>query len=127
MLRGPPSLPEQRYRQQDSDETFSAWLQALADWGEAAAASQHLGKFGQTDQAHPPAVAPARTAPKGHLTPGPRIGKSVRSRPPVVARWGGAGHELEIEKQACRDRLRRPAQPRRRPLQGPGKPSAWRR
>ena len=43
-----PYLNGNSYRGKDSDETFDAWLQALADWSEGGEQPANLGKFGPT-------------------------------------------------------------------------------
>ena len=51
-----PYLNGNSYRGKDSDETFDAWLQALADWSEGGEQPANLGKFGQTRISSPPSA-----------------------------------------------------------------------
>ncbi|HBO9600723.1 TPA: exodeoxyribonuclease V subunit beta, partial [Pseudomonas aeruginosa] len=89
------------YRGKDSDETFDAWLQALADWSEGGEQPANLGKFGQTRiKLTAKRVAPKHAALRAidawaaHQEERPDLAPHL-----LLHALGEVGHELEIEKQ----------------------------
>ncbi|PBD26394.1 hypothetical protein CLM86_17010 [Pseudomonas aeruginosa] len=96
-----PYLNGNSYRGKDSDETFDAWLQALADWSEGGEQPANLGKFGQTRiKLTAKRVAPEHAALRAidawaaHQEERPDLAPHL-----LLHALGEVGHELEIEKQ----------------------------
>lgn len=96
-----PYLNGNSYRGKDSDETFDAWLQALADWSEGGEQPANLGKFGQTRiKLTAKRVAPEHAALRAidawaaHQEERPDLAPHL-----LLHALGEVGRELEVEKQ----------------------------
>ena len=96
-----PYLNGNSYRGKDNDETFDAWLQALADWSEGGEQPANLGKFGQTRiKLTAKRVAPEHAALRAidawaaHQEERPDLAPHL-----LLHALGEVGRELEVEKQ----------------------------